>query len=250
VRVLLVEHDPAMVRVLERGLRSHGFEVSSVAPRQATSTLAEDASVRIVIVDISPSRAASHKLLDQLRTAHSSIPRLLLAAGDDLDRVPPDDEHLRKPFAMEELIARLYALTRASDGQRVTTLSAGDVRLDLLARCAWRGDRLIDLPGREFALLEYFVRHSRRVLSRQEILADVWGYHMQQNASNVVDVYVRYLRNRLHVNGGASLIATVRGEGYQFNPQTEPTPGSVARTRRRPAPASADDRGSLRQRSG
>jgi DNA-binding response OmpR family regulator len=134
-------------------------------------------------------------------------------------------------------------LTRASGGRRVTTLTAGDLRLDLLARCAWRGERVIDLPSREFALLEYFIRHPRRVLSRQEILADVWGYHMHQNASNVVDVYVRYLRNRLHASGDSPLIATVRGEGYQFNSPDEVSAVSVTRTRRHTtasASASAD----------
>ena len=103
------------------------------------------------------------------------------------------------------------------DEPRVTTLTAGDLRLDLLARCAWRGERLIDLPGREFALLEYFMRHPRRVLTRQEILADVWGYHMHQNASNsnVVDVYVGYLRKKLERPfGGRTFIRTVRGVGY------------------------------------
>ena len=102
---------------------------------------------------------------------------------------------------------------------------------------------LIELPSREFALLEYFVRHARRVLSRQQILQDVWGYHLKDNASssNVVDVYVRYLRNRLQLAGEAKLIATVRGEGYQFNPSVEPAaPPSAAASKRRPPPRSRD----------
>ena len=119
---------------------------------------------------------------------------------------------------------------RASDDDRPTTLVAGDLQLDLLARCGWYGEQLIDLPEREFALLEYFMRHPGRVLSRQSILADVWGYD-KDPASNVVDVYVRYLRNRLErVAGRRSMIATVRGAGYLFD-----APSPVNRVEHRPA---------------
>src|SRR5262249_40664335 len=102
-----------------------------------------------------------------------------------------------------------------------STLVAGELRLDLLARCAWYGERLIELPDREFALLEYFMRHPNRILSRQEIMADVWGYD-EDPTSNVIDVYVRYLRNRLKVPGKQShrFISTIRGEGYRFEVST------------------------------
>jgi DNA-binding response OmpR family regulator len=220
VRVLLVEADPAMLRVFERGLRGHGFEVTSVGPAIAAASAAADESVRIAVLDMPPSAPRSRKLVDTIRAHRPGLPLLFLVASE----TDHADEALQKPFAMEELIARIHRLTRSAAEPRITTLVAGDLRLDLLARCAWRGDRLIDLPGREFALLEYFMRHPRRVLTRQEILADVWGYHMHQNASNsnVVDVYVRYLRNRLQAADDRSLIATVRGEGYQFNPPAEP----------------------------
>ena len=210
-----------MVRVFERGLRGHGFEVISVAPTTAAAGAAADESVRIAVLDLPPGAPRTRKLVDTIRARRPGLPLLFLVVASQTDH--PDDA-LQKPFAMEELIARVHRLTRSADEPRVTTLTAGDLRLDLLARCAWRGDRLIDLPGREFALLEYFMRHPRRVLTRHEILADVWGYHMHQNASNsnVVDVYVRYLRNRLGAADDRSLIATVRGEGYQFNPPAEP----------------------------
>jgi DNA-binding response OmpR family regulator len=231
VRVLLLERDPAMIRVLERGLRAHGFEISTVDPESASASLAADESVRIAILDLG---GANRAHVEALRRARPGLPVLLLVAGDDGAQ---GREVLQKPFAMEELIARIHALTRAGDEPRVTTLTAGDLRLDLLARCAWRGERLIDLPSREFALLEYFMRHPRRVLSRQQILADVWGYHLQSNGStsNVVDVYVRYLRNRLRMPNDRSLIATVRGEGYQFNPPAEPVAPPCAPAPKAPA---------------
>ena len=208
-----------MVRVFERSLRAHGFEVTSVEPSAAAAMHALDEAVGIAVLDVPPNAPRSRKLVDNLHARRPALPLLFLVAvhTDSTENV------LRKPFAMEELIARLHRLTRSADEPRITTLTAGDLRLDLLARCAWRGERLIELPDREFALLEYFMRHPRRVLTRQEILADVWGYHMHQNASNsnVVDVYVRYLRNRLQAADNRSLIATVRGEGYQFNPPAE-----------------------------
>ena len=232
VRVLLVEPEPAMVRVLERGLRGHGFEVSSATPAAAIDS--PDGSVAIAVVDVPLATRRGRTLIERFRRTAPALPLLFLTNGND----PPTAEpRLQKPFAMEELIARIHALTRAADQPRLTVLTAGDLRLDLLARCAWRGERLIELPGREFALLEYFMRHPRRVLSRQEILQDVWGYHLRSDgsSSNVVDVYVRYVRNRLNLAGEPQLIATVRGQGYQFNPPAEqPARRSSAGSRRRP----------------
>src|SRR5439155_9337204 len=128
-------------------------------------------------------------------------------------------DFLRKPFAFEELIGRIHARTRAVGEERVTTLASGDLRLDLLARCAWRGERFIDLPSREFALLEYFMRHAGRVLSRQAILADVWGYDYDAGSDpNLGDVYVRYVRNKTAATGMPLLCSTMRDEGYRFDP--------------------------------
>ena len=208
MRVLLVERDAAMVRVLERSLRSHGFDVGSVSNEKDTLAFVEDESVGMVVFDISPFTDEQWGTLQRMRSARPSLPLLLLAGTDDC---------LPKPFALEELIGRIRKRMRGADEPRPTTLVAGDLRLDLLARCAWYGEHLIDLPDREFALLEYFVRHPGRILSRQSIVTDVWGYD-EDPASNVVDVYVRYLRNRLaRVAGRRSLIVTIRGSGYRFD---------------------------------
>jgi DNA-binding response OmpR family regulator len=211
VRVLLVEHDPAMVRVLERSLRSHGFDVASATTDEDAITFAQDESVGMVVFDISPLTSAQWDVLRQVTTARPGLPLLLLTG---------DDDSLRKPFALEELIRRIRSRMRGADEPRPTMLLAGDLRLDLLARCGWYGEQLIDLPDREFALLEYFMRHPGRVLSRQAILADVWGYD-EDPASNVVDVYVRYVRNRLEKFAGPrTFISTVRGAGYRFEAPT------------------------------
>jgi two-component system OmpR family response regulator len=208
MRVLLVERDASMVRVLERSLRSHGFDVSSASNEKDALILAEDEAVGMVVFDVSPFTDDQWSTLQQLRTTRPALPLLLLAGTEDC---------LLKPFALEDLIGRIRKRMRGADEPRPTTLVAGDLRLDLLARCAWYGEQLVDLPDREFALLEYFMRHAGRILPRQSILADVWGYD-EDPASNVVDVYVRYLRNRLErVAGRRSLIVTIRGAGYRFD---------------------------------
>ncbi len=208
MRVLLVERDAAMVRVLERSLRSHGFDVSNAAYHKDVLTIAEDTSIGMVVFDVSPFAEDQWGTLQSLRRSRPDLPLLLLAGPDDC---------LTKPFALEELIGRIRKRMRGEDEARPTTLVVGDLQLDLLARCAWYGEQLVDLPDREFALLEYFMRHPGRVLSRQAILADVWGYD-EDPASNVVDVYVRYLRNRLErVMGRRSVVVTIRGAGYRLN---------------------------------
>ena len=218
VRILVAEADEALGRIIDRGLRTHGFDVVSVSAPADALALASDASVRLVVFDL----PAADPVLAEIRAARPDLPTLRLVTRDDAG-----SDGLTKPFAFEELIARIRALTRRPNERRVTTLSAGDLRIDLLARCAWRGDRAVDLPGREFALLEYFIRHPGRVLSRQAILTDVWGYHFD-SSSNVVDVYVRYLRNKLDLPGEPSLILSVRGAGYRFDPPPAPSRTDLA----------------------
>jgi len=216
VAVLIVEDDPTLLRILERGLRAHGFEVVAVDNVAGALTLAEDKAINLVLLDTSLDGLDIEGVLGQLRARRAHLPLMLLTAND----FAGDEDYLVKPFAFEELIARLRAKTRRAGEKRVTILTAGDLRIDLLARCAWRGERVIDLPSREFALLEYFMRHAGRVLSRADILTDVWGYNFASE-SNLVDVYVRYLRNRIDLPGQPSLVSTVRGAGYRFNPPSD-----------------------------
>ena len=224
MRVLVVEPEIPLMRILERGLRAHGYEVVCADAAEHAMALAKDESLRCVVLDRALPAAPSEVLREHLRDHRPDLAVIMLTSHDDplplaTRRGPDGDEYLPKPFAFEELIARIHALTRGASAKRVTILSVGDVRLDLLARCAWRGERFIDLPSREFALLEYFMRHAGRVLSRQAILADVWGYDYDAASdSNLVDVYVRYVRNKLAQTGSPPLITTVRGKGYRFDP--------------------------------
>src|SRR5712692_121254 len=221
------------MRILERGLRAHGYEVVCADTAQHAVVLASDESIRCVVLDRSLPDAGD-VVREHLRNQRPHLAVIVLTSRDDPMHVaapaePDGDDFLPKPFAFEELIGRIHARTRGANEQRVTTLVVGDVRLDLLAQCAWRGERFIDLPSREFALLEYFMRHPGRVLSRQAILADVWGYDYDAGSdSNLVDVYVRYIRNKIAQSGTPPLITTVRGEGYRFDPVPTPDVQSAA----------------------
>jgi two-component system OmpR family response regulator len=232
VRVLLIEDDVSLARVLERGLRAHGFEVASVHSGDDVVARTRDAAVAIVLVDVPLSRADGRVLLEQVSAARSDLPMLYLTARNEVATMARamhanSEDFLAKPFALEELIATVRARTRGENEPRQTMLSAGDLRMDLLARCAWIGDQIVDLPSREFALLEYFVRHPGRVLSRQSILTDVWGYDSDP-ASNVVDVYVRYLRSKLADTTAGNYIVTERRAGYRFDPSAAPPRPSEA----------------------
>jgi len=225
VRILLIEDDVAIVRVLERGLRAHGYQVVSAENGEDGALLASDEDVELVLLDISLPGRDGHQVLASIRSRRPGLPILMLTARDDLESKvralrSGADDYLTKPFAFEELRARIHALTRRVDQSRSSQIQAGNLRIDLVARRAWRGDQLLELSGREFSLLEYFLRHSGQLLSRQQILAAVWEYDFDPE-SNVVDVYVRYLRMKTDEPGLPSLITTVRGAGYRFDPPTE-----------------------------
>ncbi len=226
MRILLIEDDPAIVRVLERGLRAHGYQVVSAENGEDGALLASDEDVELVLLDISLPGRDGHQVLASIRARRPGLPILMLTARDDLESKvralrSGADDYLTKPFAFEELRARIHALTRRVDQSRSSQILAGNLRIDLVARRAWKGDQLLELSGREFSLLEYFLRHSGQLLSRQQILAAVWDYSFDPE-SNVVDVYVRYLRMKTDAPGLPSLITTVRGAGYRFDPPTEP----------------------------
>lgn len=219
MHILAIEDDAAIRRMLERGLTSAGHRLLTAATGEDGVTLAEDESVDIVLLDISLPDVSGHEVLSRIRARRPSLPVLMLTARDDLDNKvraldAGADDYLTKPFAFEELVARIRALTRRNDQETAAEVQVGDVRLDLLARRAWRGDRAIELSNREFTLLEYLLRHPNQVLSRSQILFAVWEYDADPS-SNVVDVYIRYLRRKL---GDPSPITTMRGAGYRYEP--------------------------------
>lgn len=222
MRILIVEDEPAIVRTLERGLSAHGYTTVTTNRGEEGVLLVASEPIDLVLLDIALPGLDGHQTLARLRALRQDLPILMLTARDDLQNKVSAleagaDDYLTKPFALEELVARIRAMTRRSDQRRSSVLEAGDVKLDLLARRCWRGEMQIDLSSKEFALLEYFLQNPGRLLTRQQILSAVWDYDFDPE-SNLIDVYVRYLRRKIDDPGQLSRITTLRGMGYRFDP--------------------------------
>ncbi|HJQ28671.1 MAG TPA: response regulator transcription factor [Rubrobacter sp.] len=229
-----MEDDDAIVRALRRGLAAHGHQLVSAETGEDGIIMASDKSVEFVLLDITLPELDGQEVLRRIRASRPGLPVLMLTARDDLNNKviafhSGADDYLTKPFAFEELIARIQALTRRARQPESVRLEAGDLRLDLLSHHAWRGEEKIELSNREFALLEHFMRHPGQVLSRQQLLSAIWDYSFDPG-SNVVNVYVRYLRRKIDRPGEPSLISTVRGAGYRFEPPEDTSQSSSSRS--------------------
>lgn len=226
MRILLIEDEPGVARMVDRGLTAHGHQVLVAETGEDGLLFARTEPVDLVLLDIVLPGLDGHEVLADLRRLRSDLPVIMLTARDDLESKigaldSGADDYITKPFAFEELLARVRACTRRSDQRQASSIATGDLRIDLLSHRVWRGGHQVELSRREFALLEYFARNLGRLLSRQQILAAVWEYDFE-GESNVVDVYVRYLRTKLDRAGEPSLFTTVRGSGYRFDPPSAP----------------------------
>lgn len=227
MKILIVEDDAAIVRMLTDGLAAYGYQLVSAENGADGVASAKDETVELVLLDIALPGMDGREVLKCIRSLRPDLPILMLTARDDLDNKVQAlnagaDDYLTKPFAFEELLARIRALTRRTGQPESTTLEAGDLCLDMLSHRVWRGQSQVELSSREFALLEHLMRHRGQVLSRGQLLSGIWDFHSSDPGSNVVDVYVRYLRRKIDRPGEPSLITTVRGTGYRFEPPEEP----------------------------
>ena len=220
MRVLVVEDDVKMASLLRRGLVEEGLAADVARTGDDALWMAEATEYDAIVLDVMLPGADGFEVCRRLRESGRWSPVLMLTARDAVeDRVAGldagADDYLTKPFSFAELLARLRALARRAPLERPTVLEAGDLRLDPATRRAWRGDVEIGLSAKEFALLETFMRRPGEVLSRYQLLEHCWDYGYE-NRSNVVDVYVRYLREKIDRPFGRKSLETVRGAGYRF----------------------------------
>ncbi|HEY6941488.1 response regulator transcription factor [Dokdonella sp.] len=217
-RILTIEDDAVTAREIAAELQAAGNEVDCVGDGRAGFERALAGGYDAITLDRMLPGMDGLELVSELRRAGVDTPVLMISALSDVDaRVrglrAGGDDYLTKPFAPEEMAARIEVLLRRGAGVRETTLRVGDLELDLIARTARRGGTALDLLPLEFRLLEYLMRHAGQVLTRTMIFEAVWGYHFDPG-TNVIDVHIGRLRRKVDGNGFASLIHTVRGCGY------------------------------------
>ncbi len=218
-RVLIVEDEPRIASFLEKGLRAEGFTPTVVSSGVIGLDYALTGEFDLAILDIGLPDIDGYAVLKRMRESGSSLPVIVLTARDSVTDTVRGleggaDDYMPKPFRFAELLARvrLRLRERPTGGEETTVIERGNVRLDLVRREVTVAGKAIELSAREFLLTEMFLRHPGQVLSREQLLSHVWGYEFDPG-SNIVDVYVGYLRKKL----GASLIATVRGMGYRYD---------------------------------
>ncbi len=218
MRILVADDEKDLNAVVSRRLTLEKFSVDSCYDGEEAVDYLSVTEYDAIILDIMMPKLSGLKVLQWLRLNRNTTPVLLLTAKDAInDRVEGlnagADDYLVKPFSLEELIARIHAITRRQSGNTTNVLSAGDLSIDLNTHSVTRGGREISLSSKEFAILEYLVKNKGHVLSREKIEEHIWNYDYE-GGSNVIDVYISYLRKKIDGDYEPKLIKTVRGVGY------------------------------------
>jgi len=215
-RILIAEDEPRIASFLEKGLKANGFTTSVAAEGHDALFMARSGEFDLVILDLGLPGKDGLDVLQDLRAKDKFLPVIILTARDGVENTVSGleggaDDYVTKPFSFDELLARVRVRLRGDRAPEETVLRAGELSLDLRTRTASVADKSVELSAREFTLAETFFRHAGQVLSREQLLSHVWGYDYDPG-SNVVDVYVGYLRKKL----GGDNIKTVRGMGYRL----------------------------------
>jgi len=225
MRILVVEDEEKVAAFIKRGLEQSSYSVDVAGSGEAALDLLAVHSYDTVVLDVMLPGISGLDVVRKLRQQKLDVPVLALTARGSLDdRVEGldagCDDYLAKPFAFQELLARVRALQRRSTTVRLPLLTYGDLTLDPATRTVTRGEKRIELTNKEYALLEYLMRYPERVLTRNELLENVWGYDFDPQ-SNVLEVYMNSLRKKLDAKFARKLLQTVRGVGYVLREEPE-----------------------------
>lgn len=220
MRLLVAEDEKDMNRLITRALEKEGYGVDSCFDGEEAMNYLESAEYDGVILDIMMPKMDGHQVLKKLRARGSDLPVLFLTARDSIaDRVAGldlgADDYLIKPFDFDELLARVRAMMRKRSGHKTSVITIGDLKIDTGSHEVTRGDRSIELSSREYSILEYMAMHPGQVLSREQIETHVWNFDYS-GGSNVVDVYISYLRKKIDGKENVKLIRTVWGTGWMI----------------------------------
>ena len=218
MKILVVEDEKKVASFIKRGLEEEKFEVDTAFDGDEGMKLALEGGYNLIILDVMLPKRDGLSVVKELRARKMMVPVLMLTAKDSLEDIVAglnsgSDDYLSKPFAFAELLARVRALLRRSELERGAEIRFADLRLDPVTHKVWRKDKEIDLTAMEYSLLEFFMRNPNQVLTRTTIAEHVWDY-VFDSFTNIIDVYVNYLRKKVDRDADTKLIHTVRGVGY------------------------------------
>jgi DNA-binding response OmpR family regulator len=226
MRILLVEDEKKVADIIVRGLKAERFAVDVSHDGQSGWEMADAYNYDLIILDLMLPKLSGPEILEKVRRKNSEVPILILTARDGMaDKIKNfeggADDYLTKPFAFAELEVRVKALLRRGPVNRSSVLRVADLEIDRLSQNVKRGGKKIELTGKEYALLEYLATNPGRVFSRTMIIEHVWDQSFE-GLTNIVDVYVRHLREKVDDPFPAKLLRTVRGSGYSLNDEPQP----------------------------